>query len=234
MVPKTTNQTGAAQVLVLPERCSARPARRGPEPTQPVPLRRPPLSDAALLDGLRRRDAAAARELYTRFSPDVNRVVWKLLGGDSEHNDLVHDVFVIAWSEIARGKRPRDLSGWMVGIAANRVRREIRKRGVRRRFAQLVVATGPRSARPNVEGPDLLRRVYGLLEQLRAEDRIAYSLRYLDRRSLEETAQACGCSLATVKRRIQRAQKRLLELAASYPDIHELFAATEGCRSASP
>ncbi len=233
MVFKTTNRTGTAQVLVLAERRPAASRRTHDESVDAVPLQRSPLTDEALLEGLRLRDAEAARELYARFAPDVNRVVWKLLGGDSEHNDLVHDVFVIAWSEIARGKRPRDLSGWMVGIAANRVRREIRKRGVRRRFAQLASASGPRLVRPNVEGPDLLRRVYGLIDRLRTEDRIAYGLRYLDRRSLEETAAACGCSLATAKRRIQRARQRLVELSAPYPDIHELFVARADPRSES-
>lgn len=174
---------------------------------------------------LRAGDGSAPYELYARFAPDVNRIVWKLLGGDSEHNDLVHDVFVLVWSELMRGKKPHDLAGWIVGIAVHRVRREIRKRGVRRRFAQLMATVAPRAARLDVEGPDLLRRIFALLEMLDVDERLAFTLRYLDRRSLEETAAACGCSLATAKRRIQRGRRRLIDLAAPYPDLHALFVA---------
>jgi RNA polymerase sigma-70 factor (ECF subfamily) len=58
-----------------------------------------------------------------------------------------------------------------------------------------------------------LRRTYALLDAIPADERIAFALRYVDGMELTEAAAACGCSLATVKRRISRAEQKFVELA---------------------
>jgi RNA polymerase sigma-70 factor (ECF subfamily) len=40
-------------------------------------------------------------------------------------------------------------------------------------------------------------------------ERIAFCLRHVEGMKLEEVARACGCSLATAKRRVASAQARL-------------------------
>jgi RNA polymerase sigma-70 factor (ECF subfamily) len=42
-----------------------------------------------------------------------------------------------------------------------------------------------------------------------ADDRIAWTLRHVERHGLDAVASLTGCSLATAKRRIQRAQSYL-------------------------
>ena len=49
----------------------------------------------------------------------------------------------------------------------------------------------------------LLAQVYALLQTLPADDRIAWTLRYVERHRLEVVAEIVGCSLATAKRRIR-------------------------------
>ena len=55
----------------------------------------------------------------------------------------------------------------------------------------------------------MLAQVYALLQTLPADDRIAWTLRYVERHHLEVVAEIAGCSLATAKRRIARAQRFL-------------------------
>jgi RNA polymerase sigma-70 factor (ECF subfamily) len=50
-----------------------------------------------------------------------------------------------------------------------------------------------------------LRRFYAILDRLGAEERTAFALRHLEGFKLEEVAEALGTSLATAKRRLQRA-----------------------------
>ena len=52
-----------------------------------------------------------------------------------------------------------------------------------------------------------LAQVYALLQTMPTEDRIAWTLRYVERHRLEAVAQLTDCSLATAKRRIARAQR---------------------------
>jgi len=59
------------------------------------------------------------------------------------------------------------------------------------------------------ESRALLAQVYALLRTMPSDDRIAWTLRYVERHQLEGVAELTGCSLATAKRRIQRAQQFL-------------------------
>jgi RNA polymerase sigma-70 factor (ECF subfamily) len=51
--------------------------------------------------------------------------------------------------------------------------------------------------------------MYRVLETVRAEDRLAWLLRHVEGERLQDIALACGCSLATVKRRVASAQEAL-------------------------
>ena len=48
-----------------------------------------------------------------------------------------------------------------------------------------------------------------VLQKLTTQDRFAWILRYVEGCRLEEVADACGCSLATAKRRIASADQRV-------------------------
>ena len=54
-----------------------------------------------------------------------------------------------------------------------------------------------------------LRIIDGIIDQLPTNDRMAWMLRHVEGYALQEAADACGCSLATVKRRVAAAQKRI-------------------------
>ena len=53
----------------------------------------------------------------------------------------------------------------------------------------------------------LLARVYQVLDKIAVEQRLAWTLRYVEGEKLERVAEQCGCSLATAKRRIASAQR---------------------------
>ena len=55
----------------------------------------------------------------------------------------------------------------------------------------------------------LLSRVYQVLDRIPVEQRLAWSLRYVEGEKLERVAEQCGCSLATAKRRIAAAHARI-------------------------
>ena len=78
---------------------------------------------------------------------------------------------------------------------------------------------------------DALRRVYRLLEHLPVDERIAFGLRFMDGMGLRETAELCGVSPATIKRRLGRAQARFLAEAARDPLLRERIERGERWRS---
>jgi hypothetical protein len=104
---------------------------------------------------------------------------------------------------------------WLFQLAAYRV---LKQRGRRRLWAMLGLGSSvetlavdstsyPLSAQScNPEDRVLLVRIYRLLDELPAQERLAWTLRYVEGEQVETVASLCGCSLATAKRRIAAAQ----------------------------
>jgi len=175
------------------------------------------LSNSEIVAGVLNRDAQAAAALYERFSGHINRLVWRILGGDDEHDDVVQQVFVNALGSMGKLKDPQALGGWLVGVAINTVRREIRSRKARRIF-HLVPGTSELPLDSLDPDQQLLApRFYAAVSRMRASDRIVFTLRLVEGYTLGECAAACRCSLATIKRKLARARRVFFKYARMDP-----------------
>jgi len=175
------------------------------------------LSNSEIVSGVLSRDVQAAAALYDRFAGHINRLVWRLLGGDEEHDDVVQQVFVNALGSMGKLKDPQALGGWLVGVAINTVRRELRSRKARRIF-KLVPGTSELSTETvDPDGQLLAPRFYVVLSRMRSADRVVFVLRFVEGYTLGECAAACRCSLATVKRKLTRAHRAFIKHARMDP-----------------
>jgi RNA polymerase sigma-70 factor (ECF subfamily) len=179
-------------------------------------------TDAQLLDLVRRKDATAFAVVYDRFGDDVNRLIWRCLGADPDHDDVVHEAFLQILKGLPRVVDPRALRGWVATVAINTARTELRKRRFRRAFWSADPVPDVAVSAGDPECHELLRRTYAILDRLPTDERIAFILRFVEQHALAEVAELVGCSLATVKRRISRATKRFGELAARDPELADL------------
>ena len=66
-----------------------------------------------------------------------------------------------------------------------------------------------------------MRCFYELVDRFGADERAAFILRQLEGMSLNEVAAACGVSLSTARRRIERAEARFQQLLPEYPALRE-------------
>src|SRR5262249_23646617 len=140
-------------------------------------------------------------------------VATRLLGRDDhEVDDVVQDVFWLASRRMAHLQDLESARGWLVTATTRLVRRRLR----RRRWREVVHGRGRAVEVPapgaTPEQKALLSRLYRVLEQLPIEQHLAWVLRHLEGERLEDVAEACGCSLATAKRRIAAAQQVLDEV----------------------
>jgi RNA polymerase sigma-70 factor (ECF subfamily) len=151
-------------------------------------------------------------QLFKRFAPYVARIGLRLLGREADVDDLIQEVFFAAFRQRDQLRDPQAAKNWLATIAVRTARRQLR----RRRLRQFV---GLDNGGPALELPDpqispekraLLARVYEILDSMGVERRLAWTLRYVEGEKLEVVAERCGCSLATVKRRIASAQALLL------------------------
>lgn len=169
------------------------------------------------MEALRRREPGAANQLFMAYGRDVQRVSARVAGTD-QLADLVHDVFVRALERVDELRDARRLRSWLVGISVYAAREHIRRRQRERRIALVADPEAP-SAGSDLDAREELRRVYGILEGVDVDDRIAFALRYLEGMELTEVAAACGTSLATIKRRISRAEVEVRRAAAGDPAL---------------
>lgn len=169
--------------------------------------------DEALLERLRRGEPPAVAALCDRYGAHVKRVLGRILGPVPDVADLHQETFIRAIRHAPRLRHARSLSGWLSTIAVNVARGHLR-RLARRRW--LGLCPGHRADPPDRgrqrddDAVEALERTYAVLERLRADDRIAFALRYVDGMAIAEIAAATGVSTATVKRRLTRAQERFV------------------------
>ncbi len=187
---------------------------------------------AELVDGLVSGDPEAGNALFAVFGDRVNRLVWRLLGADRDHDDVVQQVFIAILESVERLRSPDALEAWITRVTVNTVRKEIRRR--QRRRLWFSPSEPPDAPDPGIDSDErlVLRQFYRVLFDMRADDRVVFTLRFVEAYTLPEIAAACDCSLATVKRRLTRARKRFETRARQDFVLSAALGAQDGAGSA--
>jgi RNA polymerase sigma-70 factor (ECF subfamily) len=189
-----------------------------------------PSAEAALVAALQAGRAEARKALFDRYGHDVERILYRVLGPDAEASDLLHDVFVVALGSVGTLRDPSALPGWLRGIAVNKARKHILRKQ-RWRFIQFFAPSDVperEALLPSAEVSEALRATYAVLSAMAADERVAFALRFIDGMELTQVAAACGVSLATIKRRLGRAQQTFNALAAREPALSEWLRVNDG------
>lgn len=166
---------------------------------------------AAIRAGDRSVAVAAEEELYRRHAGVVLGLASRLLHSRDEAMDVMQDAFVTAFEQLGSLRDPAAFRGWLLRVTASLVHRRFRRRkllgilglGRTREETALDDLADPTCS---IETRAELRLLDRKLAQVSERDRAAWLLRHIDGFALEEVAEACGCSLATAKRRIAAAE----------------------------
>jgi RNA polymerase sigma-70 factor (ECF subfamily) len=180
----------------------------------------------AFVAALQRQDRSAQLQFYDRYADLVERIVARVVGVDDDLPDLVHEVFVRAIKAIRGLRNAEAITTWVTQIATRTAMDALRRRQTRRKWFSFQTSPEPEVAAPEepegtLDAQAALRRTYEILRSLPPEERAAFVLRRMEGGELSDVASACGCSLATVKRRIARAEKTFFALAAQNPALRE-------------
>jgi RNA polymerase sigma-70 factor, ECF subfamily len=189
----------------------------GPPSSPVVALPRGRNPDAVLLREIIEGKPAAIAELFDRYAGLVRRMLTRTLGTAHDVDDLAQETFLTV---IRRCRTLRDVEAFesfVIGVAIRVAKNEVRKRRLRRLVGldqATEVAAAPTHDPVAREG---IRRLYRALDQLDAGSRVLFVLRHVEELELAELAKAEACSLATVKRRLARAEQRFEAIATRDP-----------------
>lgn len=176
-----------------------------------------PADEADLIARCRAHERAAHDELYHRFRRQVAANLYRVLGDRSDLDDLVQEVFVIAFRGLERFRGDARLSTWLyricVNVALGRIRTRKRKPpaiGV----ADLDAAAIDPSLTERPEMPDRAlerqqdqARVYRALETLAPKKRIVLYLHEIEGLDLKEIAYLVDSNPVTVRTRLFYARR---------------------------
>jgi RNA polymerase sigma-70 factor (ECF subfamily) len=202
-----------------------------------------PEDEVELIERCRAEDRAAHDELYHRFRRQVAGNLYRVLGDRNDLEDLVQEVFVIAFRGLSRFRGDARLSTWLYRICVNVALGRIRTR--RRRPAAIGVADlDAASADPSLterpEQPDRSlerrqdqERVYRALEQLAPKKRIVLYLHEIEGRDLKEIAYLVDSNPVTVRTRLFYARREFYRALAG-DDAPALDDAAPGAAGEEP
>ena len=138
----------------------------------------------------------------------------------------MHEVFARALAAQGTLRDPRALKPWLTGIAALTAHEFIRRcaRGRWLHFFATEALPEVASVPVDEDAREALRATYAVLDRLGADERVAFALRYFEAMELTAVAAACNVSLNTIKRRLDRAERRFLALAEHEPALEDWLA----------
>lgn len=175
-------------------------------------------SDDELLAAISTGDPEASRELIRRYQADVHRFLNRLMGvGDAAVDDLAQLTFVSALDGAGRFDGRAAVRTWLLGIAHNKARMEIRSRMRRRRAMDLLGAlrlVQPQSRRPDADDSEIARRIQDAVKTLDADRRTVFVLTEVEEMTCREAAEVVGAPEGTVRRWRAEARQRLRPLLA--------------------
>jgi RNA polymerase sigma-70 factor (ECF subfamily) len=154
-------------------------------------------------------DADKLDELVRAHAEYVAGLAYRLLGRDSDVDDVVQDAFLALLRFHASVRDANALRGWLATTTVRLSKRRLRaRRFLLRRWLGL---DDPEPSRVHAGGATAeehlaLARVHRALDGVSVDARLAWILRYVEQERMEDVARLVGCSLRTAKRRVEAAQ----------------------------
>lgn len=179
------------------------------------------VSDAAVVAQVLAGDQDAFRVLVERHSRSIYAMVHRMTGNPQDTEEIIQEVFLRAYRKLKSFELRSSFATWLYRIAVNRTLDFL---SAKKMTDTCQIAENPdpeahgeqvqlRSASP---GPDRLllsteieRRIAGAMKRLTPVEHMAFTLRHMEGKSIEEIGQALNLRADATKNSIYRAVQKL-------------------------
>jgi RNA polymerase sigma factor (sigma-70 family) len=166
------------------------------------------------LRAVAKRDRGALESVYDQTSAKLFGLCLRILGDESEAEDVLQEVYVTIWKRAASFDASRGISPitWLTTIARNRAIDRLRASKAHLNRPLEVAAEAPDEAPLASERlleSDDRRRLMGCLEQLEPRQTACIRAAFFDGLTYPELAERAGTPLGTIKSWIRRGLIRL-------------------------
>lgn len=172
---------------------------------------------------VQRGDREAYGPLVDRYQRRIFALVYRVLRRREEVEEIAQEIFLKAYLAVGTYNFESSFGTWLMRIAVNHCYDQLRRRRSSRltyfsemsEVGERAVLAGSESRETSgdrvqrqLESRDLVEK---LLERASAEDRVILTLKELEEMSVKEIAEVLKLNAGTVKVRLHRARKRMLE-----------------------
>ena len=183
--------------------------------------------DITWMDRVKHGDMEAFRELIEAHQSRVIGTVAKMLGDDSDAEDIAQQVFIRIWNSASRYEPSAKFTTWLFTITRNLVFNEARRRRrhpamplEREQDERAFQAEDTRTKAPSAAllDSEMQNAIQSAIDSLPESQRMAVILRRYQDVSYEEIAQILNLSVPAVKSVLFRARTELRQRLRAYLD----------------
>ncbi len=182
------------------------------------------VTDAAVVAQVLAGDRDAFRVLVERHSRSIFRVAYRMTGNQQDAEELVQETFLRAYRALGRFELRSNFSTWLYRIAVNRTLDFLSTRKTQMNSKETYQITdnpgaeeGNQVQLPAAEpGPERLllsaemkRKIADAMGLLTPAERVAFTMRHMEGRSIEEISQALNLKTNAAKNSVFRAVQKL-------------------------
>ena len=189
------------------------------------------VTDAAVVAQVLAGDRDAFRVLVDRHSRSIFRVIYRMTGNQQDTEELVQETFLRAYKSLERFELRANFSTWLYRIAVNRTLDFLsaRKTHMQTKDTYQIVDQPDAEESNQVQlptstpGPDRLllssemkQKIAGALGLLTPAERVAFTMRHMEGRSIEEISQTLNLKASAAKNSVFRAVQKLRQQLEPY------------------
>jgi RNA polymerase sigma-70 factor (ECF subfamily) len=176
--------------------------------------------DQRLLEAAARRDQGAFAQIVRRHYPVVYRIVWRMMHGHVDAQDVTQEAFLRLWNNPRQLREAHALRSWLVRVAANLVTDRHRAAPATDIMEAEEIADTADNAPQKMDKDRVSRRVDQAIAKLPDRQRLALTLVQFEHFSNIKAAEVMELSVDALESLLARARRALkLELDGEWQDM---------------
>jgi RNA polymerase sigma-70 factor (ECF subfamily) len=180
------------------------------------------MTDKNLIDSAKGGDKQALERLIEKYASMVFNLSLKLLCNYDDASDCAQETLVKIYTGINKFHEKSSFSTWIYRVTYNTCMDLLRKK---KQTVACEIDQSIEDFRPtpyaSAEKNERMRKIFSAIKGLSEEYRAAVVLRDINGNSYDEIAEILGCSIGTVKSRINRGRLKLRELLSEYMEQND-------------
>lgn len=165
-----------------------------------------------IIEGCRRGDTEARRELYVTYGSSMFGVVKRYVSDPATAEDLLHDGFVTLYTHIGEYRGDGSFEGWCRRIFVNTVMNHFRRKNPLQDADDIVAVSFNGATAPTAIEELSAGEIKECIDRLPDGYRTIFNLHAVEEYGYPEIADMLGISEATTRSQYMRARMKLIEI----------------------